>query len=224
MDFTPIIKFFLSSSLIIAGVVYFAKFVLNKFVELRMEKYKNSLLKDTESFRFNLNSEAEKFRHTLNTASIEHQIRYSKLYEERGQIIKEIYNLLLNLENALADLTTIYQGPEWITDTLRDEKAKESIHNLRNHLERNRIFFSVDLCGKIESIIKSSQKITIEMIMAKKTEQRNENYNRRGIPTSQEDLLKPTNTWNELDEQVQNEIKSARLNLAHEFRGLIGVT
>lgn len=201
-----------------------AKLIIDKFVESRIEKYKNSLQIDTETFRHNLSFEAEKFRHELNKTSVEHQIKYSKLYEERGQIIKSIYKLLLELEDTLSNLTTRFQGPDWITDTERDTKTNESILNLRIHLEQNRIFFSTELCDKIESILADSHTIRVEMFIAKKDEQRNDNYNRRGIDLSIEDLLKPSETWRELDEKVQKEIKAARLNLAQEFRLLIGVS
>jgi Zn-dependent oligopeptidase len=224
MDYNQIIKHFLSTSVITAGLVYLAKLIIDKFVESRIDKYKNSLQKDTESFRHNLNFEAEKFRYDLNTLSVEHQIKYSKLYEERGQIIKQIYNLLLDLENSLSNQTTLFQGPEWINDTERDKKATESIQILRSQFEQNRIFFSIDLCKKIESIIADSHKITIDMFMAKKYEQRNGNYNRQGIDVSEKELLRPIDTWQELDKKVQNDIKSARLNLAQEFRVLIGVS
>lgn len=92
MDYNQIIKFFLSASIVTGGLVYITKLIIDKFVESRIEKYKNSLQQDTENFKHNLNFEAEKFRHELNTASIEHQIKFTKLYEERGQVIKLIYN------------------------------------------------------------------------------------------------------------------------------------
>lgn len=108
MDYNQIIKFFLSASVITGGLVYLAKLVIEKFVEARIEKYKNSLKTETESFRHSLSFEAEKFRHELNTSSIEHQIKYPKLYEERGQVVKLIYNLLLALEKSLSSLTTMF--------------------------------------------------------------------------------------------------------------------
>lgn len=224
MDYNQIIKFFLSASIVTGGLVYITKLIIDKFVESRIEKYKNSLQQDTENFKHNLNFEAEKFRHELNTASIEHQIKFTKLYEERGQVIKLIYNLLLDLENSLSSLTTKFQGPEWITDTERDKKATECIHALRDNLEQNRIFFSVDLCDKIESILADSHKIIVDMFMAKKNQQRNDNYNSRGIGLPAEELLKPSDKWSELDEKVQKEIKAAKLGLAQEFRVLIGVS
>ncbi len=192
-------------------------------MESRIEHYKNSLQKHTESFRHELNLEAEKFKHDLNTKTVEHQIKYSKLYEERGQIIKLIYNLLLNLEDSLVFLTTIFQGPDWTTDTERDVKTVESVQNLKKALEQNRIFFASTLCEKVDSIIATSNKIIIEMRLAKIKKQQNEQSNNYDIPLNREDLVKPHIMWIELEKEVQNEIKSARLDLAQEFRVSIGV-
>lgn len=223
MDYNYILKFFLSASVITAGIIYLAKLIIDKLAESRIENYKNSLQKDTEGFRHNLSLEAEKFRHELNTNSIEHQIKYSKLYEERGQVVKLIYNLLLDLETSLSNMTTLFQGPEWIEDTEREKKSKESIKNLKEALEQNRIFFSGILCEKIESILSDSHTIVIEMFFAKNQESRNQKYNQIGIDLTKDELLKPSDTWHVLDKQVQKEIKAARLDLAQEFRILIGV-
>lgn len=224
MDYNQVIKFFLSASIITGGLVYLSKLVIDKFVESRIEKYKNFLHKDFESFKHSLSSEAEKFRYDLNTTSVEHQIKYTKLYEERGQVIKRTYSLLLDLENSLSSLTTIGQGPEWTDESERDRKAKDSNLALKDNLEQNRIFFSEDLCNKIDSIIKDSHEITDEMFLAKKNERRTENHIKRGITLTEKQLIGPLDKWHELDEKVQKEIKSARLNLAQEFRVLIGVS
>jgi len=224
MDYNQIIKYFLSTSVITAGLIYLVKLIIDKFAEARFEKYKASLQNETENFRHNLNFEAEKFRHELNTTATEHQIRYSKLYEERGQVIKSIYNLLLELENSLAKLTTMFQGPEWTTDTERDKVVTENIQKLRSYLEQNRIFFSEALCSKIEAILSDAHKITVDMYTAKRTEIMNDNYNKRGHILGEQALLKPLEIWRELDDKVQRDIKAARLDLAQEFRTLIGVS
>lgn len=223
MDYTQIINSLITTSSITVVIYYLAKLIIDKFIESRFEKYKNTLQIDTEKFRQKLNLEAEKFKHNLNTNATEHQIRYSKLYEERGHVIKLIYNLLLDLENSLNNLTTISQGPDWTTDTERDKKTIESIQNLRDGLEHNRIFFTFTLCEKIDSIIVDSNKIRVEMNAAKIYKQRNEYNYKHNIPLNNEELDKPLNTWIALEQKVQNEIKAARLNLAQDFRVLIGV-
>ena len=223
MDYNQIIKFFLSTSIITGGLIYLAKFLLDKFVEIKIERYKHSLQNDTEEFKHKLNFETEKFKQELNKTTIEHQIKYTKLYEERGQIIKLTYNLLFELENSLLNLTSMFQGSEWTKETERDKKATDTITGLRTHLEQNRIFFSADLCSNIEIILADAHKITVDIDIAKRDQQFNHNSNKVGNYLTTAELLQPTQTWRELDTKAQNEIKAARLNLAQEFRKLIGV-
>ena len=118
----------------------------------------------------------------------------------------------------------MFQGYGWTESTTEDEKAIDAINKLRSEFETNRIFFSVHLCDKMELIISDCRKIINGMRMAKIGEKRNEKFTRRGIELSNADLMRPTETWIELDRKVQNELKEARLNLAQEFRTLIGVS
>ena len=61
------------------------------------------------------------------------------------------------------------------------------------------------------------------MFIAKRKEQRIDRNNRRQIEMTVDELLEPSNKWTELELKVQNEIKAARLELAKDFRPLIGV-
>jgi hypothetical protein len=222
MDYNQIIKFFLSTAVIIAGLIYIGKLFLDQFAEIRIEKYKHSLQNHTEEFKHKLSFETEKFKQELNKTTIEHQIKYSKLYEERGQIIKQIYNLLFVLETSLANLTRMFQGPEWTTETERDKNVQKNIIDLRTHLEQNRIFFLAELCNNLESILEDAHKITVDIYVAKSDQQHNDNSNKSGNYLTTAELLQPTQTWRELDKKVQKEIKASRLNLAQDFRVLIG--
>ncbi len=223
MDTSQIIKFLLSASGITAVLIFIAKFAINKFGEVQILKYKQSLENDTEEFKHKLNFETEKFKQELNKTTIEHQIRYAKLYEERGQIIKQTYNLLYKLESSLANLTSMLQGPEWTKETERDKQTTEVIANLKTQLEQNRIFFSAELCNKIEAILTDAHKITVDIYGAKKDQEYNDYSNKTGQIRTTEELLQPTQTWRHLDQKVHKDIKAARLDLAQEFRILIGV-
>lgn len=223
MDISLIIRFFLSASGITAGLIFIAKFAINKFGEVQILKYKQSLKNDTEEFKHKLNFETEKFKQELNKATIEHQIRYAKLYEERGRIIKQTYNLLYKLETSLANLTSMFQGPKWTKDTESDKLTTKLIAELRTQLEQNRIFFSADLCDKIEAILAEAHQISVDVYGAKRGQEYNDYSDKTGQFRTTEELLQPIQTWRQLDQKVQRDIKAARLNLAQEFRVLIGV-
>jgi dsDNA-binding SOS-regulon protein len=220
---TQLLLYLIPTTGFVGGLIFLAKLVIEKIFESGLEKYKNTLQQDTEKFRHSLTLESEKFRHDLNKASIEHQVKYTKLYEKRGEIIRLTYNQFLELENSLANVTTVFQGPDWFKDTEREEKALKCNQALKNQLEQNRIFFSEKLCEEIELILEESKNIVRKMIRAKVMGQRNEVRNRKG-DLSFKELVKPLDTRGELDKIVQTEIKAARLNLAQEFRALIGVS
>ncbi len=217
------IVFLLSASSLTTGLVFIAKFAINKLGEVQILKYKQSLENDTEEFRHNLNFQILKYKQELNKTTIEHQIRYTKLYDERGNIIKETCNLLYNLEISLAILTSMQQGPEWIKDTERDKKCTEAISKLRAQINQNRIFFSTELCEKLEAIINDAHKIAVDIFYAKKNQEYNDHVNKTGQSITTVELLQPTKDWRQLDKKVQTDIKVALLNLAQEFRILIGV-
>ena len=115
------------------------------------------------------------------------------------------------------------QGSEWTKNTERDKKTTEVITELRTQLEQNRIFFSTNLCNKIEAILTEAHKITVDIYVAKKDQEYNDYSNKRGYFRTTEELLQPAQSWRQLDQKVQKDIKAARLNLAQEFRLLIGV-
>ena len=81
-------------------VVYLGKFILNKSSELLIESHKNK----------------------LELTRIEHQIRFSSLHSERGDIIKLLYQDLYELEQKLVIMTSLFQGPEQ-TLTMLDKKS-----------------------------------------------------------------------------------------------------
>lgn len=207
-----IVKFLISSSAIIAAVSYLAKVILDKIAEAKIEKYKSDL-----------SLESLNFKNSLDKLSTEHQIKYSKLYEERGQVIKSVYTLLYNLEISLRQLTTPLQGGDWVNISDKDRDVNTSINQLDEKLELNRIFFSEPLCEKIQSIIDDARIINNRMYSAKKKAQHNNSPSKQALGNTLKDLLEPTETWSEMDLKVQNDIKKARLDLAQDFRNLIGV-
>lgn len=212
MNWEPIIQFFLSISVLGAVFTYLLKVGIERFADSRVLKYQNELGKETELFK-----------HELSRMTIEHQIKYSKLYEERGDVIKKMNSLLLELEAALSELTTIFQGPDWIEVSEKDENAKKCIYIVRNELEINRIFFSEELCEKIESILLESHKIAVDMWKVKREEQANIRKINRGVDVPYDPQNDPSVKWEQLDEKVKNSFRVTRIKLANEFRQLIGV-
>ncbi len=163
-------------------------------------------------------------KNKLDLLKIEHQIRFSKLNEERGNVIKEIFQSLYNLEEKLKTLTTTAQGPDWINDNVREESAIKQLNQTKDLLEVNRIFFSENQCNSIEKTLNECLDVIDRMCKAK------QNYTFReqirvsgGADTFTNDDENPLKIWQSAEKKVKKEIKEERLKLAKEFRDLIGV-
>lgn len=76
----------------------------------------------------------------MSKTSLEHQIKYSKLYKERSEIIKQMYSQIINIENELINLTTSWRGSEWIK-TDNNNKIKIIIIQFETDFEHKRLFF-----------------------------------------------------------------------------------
>ena len=202
MNWTDIFKFFISVSGISAIIIYIGKKLIDKSLDAGIEKYK-----------ITLNKELELFKSELSKTNTEHQIKYNKLYEQRGEKIQLIYTLIYKLEKKLRFLTTVFQGPEWSTDATRSVEVRNHLLELEETIELNRIYFSDDFSKKIEFIVKESKEVLAKINQAKLLD-KNKIYN----PTEN-----PIETWAAADDYVQTEMYQARMELVKEFHRMIGV-
>jgi len=178
-------------------VVYLGKFFLSKSSDLIIENYKNR----------------------LEISKIEHQVKFSKLHTERGEIIKLIYQELFELEKKLEHLTTLFQGPSWTTDKDREKDALDKYWEMYDVLENNRIYFSEELCNQISEGLNDYKEIISQMLKAKSHYKFETDGTGYRFPEGQGSL----DLWKDAENKVKNEIKQLRLDLAKVFRELIGV-
>jgi hypothetical protein len=204
------------TGIIVAATVYIGKAIFNKGVSLYfdkgLEKYKNDLLHETE-----------KYRTDLNRLTFEHQVKFQTLYQERAETIKQISIKLYNLQNSLKHLTSIFQGGEWYKDSEREKKAGESLQEFTDYFELNQIYFDSKICGMLRSIIEKSQKIITGMVLTKFKAKINDDMLKSGRDVSNEKYDYPGDTWNDLNNKVETDFNDARLDLANEFKQIIGI-
>ncbi len=203
-----------SISAISGVVIYIGKRVIDKTLDAGLEKYKGILAKDLETHKATLSIKSEEFKANLQLLNLEHQIRYSKLHEERGKSIKDVYELLIDLQEKLEYFTTIFQGPNWITDLARENAAIESRTTLLKYFQRNRIYYPNVICSLIDEILERSNKIIIDMSVAKITAETASSGPERALAKE---------SWREANYRVTSEIISARDKLQLEFKKILGV-
>lgn len=210
--FQSFIYYFLTVGGISTLAYFIFKTAISKSFDFAIEKYKSGLNKDLESHRQKLLLETEKFKGDLNIITIEHNIAFSKLQEERAIVIKETYIKLIDLQNKLFNLTTMLQGPDWHNDVARDDAAKKSLNDFREYVSVNRIFLTKGVCTNIIKIINQSWDVIVDMSLTK--EEAKLKYNVGGST--------PVQQWRELNKKVTNDIEQAAIELEDNFRKLLG--
>jgi hypothetical protein len=223
MSILSLIGYVTGAGVLIAVFTYLGKIFIEKSADAAIERYKSNLQQEIELYKHKLNKETEKLKFDLNLISLEHQIRYNSLYIERGKIIQDIYSRILKIERELLRLTTIWQGPEWI-NTDNDLNVKASITSFEEDFEEKRLFFNQAMCDSIESLIGKMKKVNQEMYEAKIESKSHRKYEEsKDIIFTTKELLKPRNTWFNLENEVKQDIKKVRRDLERDFAKLIGV-
>lgn len=206
-----IIYYLLTAGGISALAYFIFKTAITKSFDFAIEKYKVELNKDLENYKQKFLLDTEKFKADLNIISIEHNISFSKLQEERAVVIKITYIKLIDLQNKLFNLTTMFQSSEWVNDVERDNDAKKSLDEFKDYFSINRIFLTKDVCDKILNIITKSWDVIVEMSLTK--DDAKLEYNGGKIFIQQ---------WRELNKKVTNDINLAANELEDNFRKLLG--
>jgi len=162
------------------------------------------------------NVKFETAKKELEKKATEHQIHYSKLHLERSEILRQIFEMLVKTEAALENLTTLFQGPEWVTDQEREDEAQTAYLNLEKKILVNRIYFSIDFLDQLDTLIKNYKDVIFQMSIARDQEKVERLSGNRTNPS-------PLDTWINLKDRVQGEIVDARKDIENDFRKLLGV-
>lgn len=162
------------------------------------------------------------FQNKLDLLKIEHQIKYSKLHEERATILKNLYQELYSLEKALAYLTTAFQGEEWLNDNERKDKAVSRLNYCKEILEGNRIFFPEQFCEELSKVLDDCQQIIADMDRAKIKGRAENRFAERGRRFGSDNEENSLEMWIRQEKKVNTEIKAKRIQLANSFRKIIG--
>ena len=191
--------------------IWLGKLIINKTFDLGLEKYKASLQKENEVHKSELSKQ-----------SLEHQIKFSKLHEDRAEKIKILYSKVIELEQSLIYATTYLQGPEFISDTKRDNDCMDNLRGLIAQLDLDRIFFTTITISKFDSIIKESWDIIFQMKTVRIEASTANQMALDGYPIPNS-YLSNADKWQKAFERTQNEFKNLKEDLANDFRNLLGI-
>ncbi len=144
----------------------------------------------------------EEFRKELEKSAFEHQIRFSKLHEIRAKIIAELYRLLVTAEGAVWDVVTPggYEGQPSVED--RAKEAWKAIVSFNRFFSEHEIYLDPANCEPIHRILKEMKSIII----------------RSGR------IEKDIDIWMKLGEKFGSAVGPAKLQIANDFRSILGVS
>jgi hypothetical protein len=111
------------------------------------------LSKDIETFKANLQIESQreitKLKSSLELIAFEHQVRFSRLHEKRGEIIATLYGKIDKLYNVVYEFIGSYPGTE---GSHKDQKIKgiwEYVNEFKVYFGTHKIYFDPNICRKI---------------------------------------------------------------------------
>jgi hypothetical protein len=191
--------------------IWLGKIIITKSFDFGIEKYKAALTKDIEDHK-----------NELAKLSLEHQVKFTKLHDERAEKIRILYARVIELEKALIFSTTVFQGPEYINDTARDDASTEKLKELIQQLDYDRIYFSVDTLTKFDSIIKESWEIILQMRKVRRYASALNDFVIRERPAP-EIYYSETDLWQNANERTENKFNILKNELADEFRNLLSI-
>jgi len=178
----------------------------------------NSLNKDLEAFKSTLSKDVETFKSNLQLATIEHHVRYSKLHEDRAQVIKELYGKLVDLDLAIYSVLKYFQP---VGESSIEDKVKEygRLHDEFNKfLIPNRIYFGVDTCKVIDSLLLLSRDTFFDI-----TTYPVSIHDPQYVHGPRELLTERAEYWEKARKVFDTDIKELKEKIETQFREMLGV-
>lgn len=145
------------SFFILLILIFFGKNIVEYFFSQTIEIKKKELTQNLENHKSQLEQENRNYQHLLDTKLNEFNVRFSKLHEERANVIKKLYTLLVKLHSATVTLTRSIQPI--FEDAEKEEKQRlENVNNALNEFQKyylvNKIFFEKKLADRLDKIAK----------------------------------------------------------------------
>lgn len=171
------------------------------------EKGKNLATKEDVKI---ITGEIEKVRSDYKKEESRYQLQVIGLLTKRADIIEQLYQRIVDIEEAY---NRVVDFAEWPDEPSKDELRKKAGAHLFSFLreyKKNRIYFSEDLCKKLQGFVDLiySRFMPYSIALTAKIEGENlKNY---------------TDTWVKANDAFKIEIPLARQAIEDEFRVLLG--
>ena len=157
-----------------------------------------------------LAKDIEKFKAALQQAATEHQIRFSKLHDERAEVLAELYKLLVAAYWEVSEFTSLAQ----FGDPDRKEQYADAMNAVASYFrffDQHRIWLPPELCDPLEAFARQLRTPTINLGV----------YLQIKNPT-EKTLREQGEVWDKAWLTVDQDIPKLRLAIEAEFRKILG--
>jgi hypothetical protein len=201
------LKSLINAVSVVAILTYLGKKAFELYLGKNIEKYKYDLSMEVEAVKSKMNSEIESYKNKLNILAKEQEIKFSKLHQERAELIKNIYIKIVLYEKKLMKYVEEMNKGEFLDgqDAVRTELLRE-LDDIANLYNLHRIYLSSETCGLLDSFMLKCVGISDKLKL----------INNRNIG-------KYPDIISEVSFFIKNFIKPIERDLVEEFRSLLGV-
>lgn len=199
-------------------LAYLCKSLLSQRLLKDAERFKTQLKSDAdvelERFKAQIKADAEMtlehLKSTLQMAALEHEVRFSKLHEKRGEVIDELYTGLVDAINAASRFVHVeaFDAEKRMDEGTAAETKYWEFHDL---VMRRRIYLHESTCKLLVNILNKVRSAFVKAKVYAPIEGEEENNEAR-----KEALLTAVKAFSD-------EIPEGQRALEKEFRSLLGV-
>lgn len=191
------------SAVLFGALAWLFKSIINHF-----------LSKDIDKFKADLQLEAQKemaqIQSTLGIEAFEHQIRFSRLHERRADIISLVYSAIVELHLSVDDFVRLLPGSDKNQNHNNLQRIWDAANQLKSSFEKNRIYFSDQICEKVSVLNETMSKIVGEIVIHLDID-KEQNWEWLG------------KRYNEALDVLENKVPPIKAELESDFRELLGV-
>lgn len=212
--------FTIGSTCITTLLVFLGKKIIDYFFMKSLQKYKSNLELQFQSYKLELNKQIESYKTNLQKATFEHQIKYSKLHEERALVIKELFSKLVKVEKSMGSFVALFEP---VGERPKEEKGKDAAKDFNDFLDyvrTNEIYFSDDICELMYKIIDEIRDAWLKFITYP-------SYKKIDYflpePKLAEIEKKKLDFWIEAWKKINQDIPTLKKQLKQELQKMLGV-
>ena len=203
---TIVLAYLTGSTALLGAIAWIVKAALGHFANRDLESFKLKLASSA-------NVELERLRADLKVVTATQERSGTLLVEKRAEVVAELYRRLVDLFIAAGSFCAIV---ELSGEPSKQEKAEalgKVTSEYLSYYRYNKIYFSADLCKKLDHVFESIHKPSIKFhVWSGMKDAGGDSYERY------------SNAWSDAWKAMEEEVPKVLSEIEDEFRKLLGHT